>query len=172
VLAAKVETFNRRYHQSITFAAFALKNIKRIDFDLGEAVHWETIQGVIDTLIQLIDENLGGKADRKQIEKKKCINALDSILGVVGDRIDTVIHCNERVVRLIANAYKVVGEETMKVEMIKRAINIIKRLLKETKVKESSIYMRGLKLDLARLFHLADLLFPKETDLKFKDEKI
>jgi uncharacterized protein YoxC len=86
-------------------------------------------------LIQLIDENLGGKADRKQIEKKKCINTLALIVEAVGDKIETVIHCNERVVRLIANAYKIVGEETMQVEKIKRAINIFERLEKETKIK-------------------------------------
>ena len=144
LLSAKVETFNRRFHQSLIFSFIALENLKHTDFELRVALQWEAIQGIIDTLIQLIDENLGGKADRKQIEKKKCIDALAQILDIAGERIESVIHCNERVVRLMANAYKVVGEETMKVELIKKAIIIIERLNNESKDKENPIYLRGL----------------------------
>ena len=62
-------------------------------------------------MIQLIDENLGGKADRKQIEKKKCVNALSQIVTLLSNQIDSVIVSNERLARLLANAFKVVGEE-------------------------------------------------------------
>ena len=98
----------------------------------------------MDTLLQLIDENLGGKADRKQIEKRKCINALSSIINALGDHIDSLLLTNERLSRLISNAFKVVGEENHEVSYVKRAIVIIERLTKETNFKYTPQYTRGL----------------------------
>lgn len=97
------------------FSSFALENLLKSDFSFKDTLQQECYQTIIDTLIQLIDENLGGKADRKQIEKRKCINALSQIVGVLGGQIDSVIASNERLARLIANALKVVGEEDKQV---------------------------------------------------------
>jgi hypothetical protein len=111
LLSAKVETFNRRFHHSLVFSSFALENLHKCEFPLKETFQWECYQTIIDTLLQLIDENLGGKADRKQIEKKKCVNALSQIVNLLANQIDSVIISNERLARLLANAFKVVGEE-------------------------------------------------------------
>jgi hypothetical protein len=43
VLAAKVETFNHHFHQSLVFASFALQNINNTAFNLRDALQWEII---------------------------------------------------------------------------------------------------------------------------------
>jgi hypothetical protein len=76
----------------------------------------------------MIDENLGGKSDRKRIQKTKGVNALSKISEILKSHMD-VIQENEKLVRLIAQSFKVVGEETQDPSLIQRAIDIIKRIL-------------------------------------------
>jgi hypothetical protein len=76
----------------------------------------------------MIDENLGGKSDRKRIQKTKCVNALSKISEILKTHMD-VIQENEKLVRLIAQSFKVAGEETQDPSLIQRAIEIIKRIL-------------------------------------------
>ena len=42
----------------------------------------------------MIDENLGGKSDRKRIQKTKCVNALSKISVILKSHMD-VIQGNE-----------------------------------------------------------------------------
>jgi hypothetical protein len=56
-------------------------------------------------------------------------------------------------------ALKVVGEDTKDVTLVNRAISIVERLIRESKFRENGVYLRGLKMDLARLYHLVDLVF-------------
>jgi hypothetical protein len=58
----------------------------------------------------IIDENLGGKADRKKIQKTKCINALFKITEILKSNMD-IIADNEKLVKALASSLKVVGEE-------------------------------------------------------------
>jgi hypothetical protein len=68
----------------------------------------------------MIDENLGGKADRKRIQKTKCINALYRISELLKAHYK-MIAGNERVIRLLAQACKVVGEEKQDDALLVRA---------------------------------------------------
>lgn len=76
----------------------------------------------------MIDENLGGKADRKRIQKTKCINALSKISEILKTHME-IIQENEKLLRLLAQSLKVVGEEIQDPSMIQRAIEIIKIIL-------------------------------------------
>lgn len=64
----------------------------------------------METLLLMIDENLGGKADRKRILKTKCVNALSKIDEILKAHMDIIAE-NEKLRRLLAQACKVVGEE-------------------------------------------------------------
>ena len=49
----------------------------------------------------MIDENLGGKADRKRIQKTKCINALSKITEILKSHMDIIVE-NEKLLRSLA----------------------------------------------------------------------
>lgn len=152
------------------YASIGLQNVIKSNISevLNDQIRWECIQLVIESLLFLIDENLGGKADRQQLEKKKFVKALSSIADAVSLQMD-VSTKNERVSRLLASAFKVVGEESLDVKYVKKAINIVERLTKESKV-DNPQYRRGLMLDLARLYHLIELVFEdkSQSELKIK----
>lgn len=99
------------------YASIGLQNVIKSNISevLNDQIRWECIQLVIESLLFLIDENLGGKADRQQLEKKKFVRALSSIADAVSSQMD-VSTKNERVSRLLASAFKVVGEESLDVK--------------------------------------------------------
>ena len=170
ILGSKVELKVKNYHESLMYASIGLQNVIKSNISevLNDQIRWECIQLVIESLLFLIDENLGGKADRQQLEKKKFVRALSSIADAVSSQMD-VSTKNERVSRLLASAFKVVGEESLDVKYVKKAINIVERLTKESKV-DNPQYRRGLMLDLARLYHLIELVFEdkSQSELKIK----
>jgi hypothetical protein len=82
-------------------------------------------------LLLLIDENLGGKADRKQIQKTKYVRALTSLVEKISSHEDT-LNNNERIQRDIAVASKVIGEERRDFNYIAKALLIYQKLLKSS----------------------------------------
>jgi hypothetical protein len=131
-----------------------------------KGLSWETIQVLIETLLLMIDENLGGKADRKKILKTKCVNALAKIAEILKAHLD-IIRDNEKLLRLLASSVKVVGEERRDPALVARGIEIIQMILSNTKLAIPE-YRRGLQLDLARLYHLKELLFFDKSDAQEK----
>lgn len=81
--------------------------------------------------------------------------------------MDVLTNMNERVSRLLASAFKVVGEESLDIKYVKKAINIVERLIRESKV-DNPQYRRGLMLDLARLYHLIELVFEDKSQSEVK----
>lgn len=68
ILASKVEQKIRSYHQSLVYSGYTLSILKHFSpQSLHTLLTWETIQTLMETLLLMIDENLGGKADRKRI---------------------------------------------------------------------------------------------------------
>lgn len=76
-MSGRVEIKLKNYHQSLMYSCVALELLDTGASDGYPAqFQWEFIQVAIDSLIMLIDENLGGKADRKKLEKKKYVATL------------------------------------------------------------------------------------------------
>ena len=119
----------------------------------------------------LIDENLGGKADRKELQKKKYVSALTRISEKIALHQD-VISRNESIARSLASSFKVIGEETKNYPYIQRAIEGYEKLLTSSNFLVNAQYKRGLKLDLARLYHLVALIFQEHDTQAFNSKKI
>lgn len=81
-----------------------------------------------------------------------------------------VIAENSRMLRSIATAYKVIGEELLNSSYIKKAKDIIADFLKDFSYNPT--FIRTCRLDIAKLYHLEALLFNINDNTVFKIQLI
>jgi len=96
--------------------------------ELKDQLMWEFVKLALDSLLVLIDEHLGGKADRKLLEKTKYTSALH-IIAIKVEAHDEVIRGNESLARSLYSAFKVVGEEKRDYALVDKAINGFENLI-------------------------------------------
>jgi|LauGreDrversion4_2_1035121.scaffolds.fasta_scaffold30365_3 hypothetical protein len=76
----------------------------------------------------LIDEHLGGKADRKQLEKAKFVSALFRMANKI-EAHSEIIKGNDSIARSLYSAFKTIGEEKNDFTYIEKALNGYESLL-------------------------------------------
>ena len=106
-----------------------LNGLSYISQDYQRVVLEEYIQILIENLIILINENVGGKADRKKIEKAKYLKYLKQ----VSDIFDSTKSESERFKRILCESYKIIGEETHSELYIMKAIGILESINESSK---------------------------------------
>lgn len=84
---------------------------------------------------------------------------------------EAVINRNERLLRDLANVFKVIGEESKDFKFIEKALSIYQKILASSEFTNIQ-YLRGIKLDLARLLHLVTLIFPGKHSEVTQKQKI
>ena len=71
----------------------------------------------------------------------------------------------------MAQGHKVIGEEEGDIREVEKAIELVESLIKDEKIALKE-YKMGLKLDLARLYHLVALIFKDKDNEKYRQGKV
>lgn len=77
LIAAKALMKMKKYHQSLKFVYLGLSTLQ--ENALSNDLYDEYLATVIECIKLLIEDNVGGKADRKKIEKQKYLSIFKQV---------------------------------------------------------------------------------------------